>query len=322
MNNKSLIYGLLSLASVGTIAGLAMTSQSQAEVQISGKNSPAQIQEKLSEHNNHHLKQSGNAATPGMGMMNHHQGEQHFIQMMIHHYQMTEDMANLALDKAERPEIQRFAQAVKTEQNRKIEQLKAWYKQWYGTEVPAVSEMRMHPGGNQNMPMNSGTGMHPGGNQDMPMNSGTGMHPGGNQNMPMNSGTGMHPGGNQDMPMNSGTGMHPGGNQNMPMNSGTGMHPGGNQNMPMHQGMNMMSMMNKMGNMNMMAVDLEALKNAPDFDKAFMEQMIPHQKMAVMMAGMVLDSNRPEVRNLAQSILQEESAEIEQMRQWYQTWYQ
>ncbi|MEQ9484743.1 DUF305 domain-containing protein [Coleofasciculus sp. F4-SAH-05] len=258
MNNKSLLYGFLSLATIGTITGLAMTNQSQAEVQITGKNSPAQIQGKLSGHNNHHLKQSGNAATPGMEMMNHHQGEQHFIQMMIHHYQMTEDMANLALDKAQRPEIQRFAQTVKTEQNRKIEQLKAWYKQWYGTEVPAVSQMRMHPGGNQNMPMNSGTGMH----------------------------------------------------------------PGGNQNMPMHQGMNMMSMMNKMGNMNMMAVDLDALKNAPDFDKAFMEQMIPHQKMAVMMAGMVLDSNRPEVRNLAQSILQEESAEIEQMRQWYQTWYQ
>jgi uncharacterized protein (DUF305 family) len=290
MNNKSLIYGLLSLATIGTITGLAMTKQSQSEVQTSGKNSPVQIQEKLSGHNNHHLKQAGNATTPGMGMMNHHQGEQHFIQMMIHHYQMTEDMANLALDKAERPEIKRFAQAAKTEQNRKIEQLKAWYKQWYGTEVPAVSEMRMHPGGNQDMPMNSGTGMHPGGNQNMPMSSGTGMHPGGNQNMPMNS--------------------------------GTGMHSGGNQNMPMSQGMNMMSMMNKMGNMNMMAIDLEALKNAPDFDKAFMEQMIPHQKMAVMMAGMVLDSNRPEVRNLAQSILQEESAEIEQMRQWYQTWYQ
>ncbi|MEQ9354620.1 DUF305 domain-containing protein [Coleofasciculus chthonoplastes] len=290
MNNKSLLYGFLSLATIGTITGLAMTNQSQAEVQIPGKNSPAQIQENRSGHNNHHLKQSGNAATPGMEMMNHHQGEQHFIQMMIHHYQMTEDMANLALDKAQRPEIQRFAQTVKTEQNRKIEQLKTWYKQWYGTEAPAVSQMRMHPGGNQDMPMNSGTGMHPGGNQDMPMNSGTGMHPGGNQNMPMNS--------------------------------GTGMHPGGNQNMPMHQGMNMMSMMNKMGNMNMMAVDLDTLKNAPDFDKAFMEQMIPHQKMAVMMAGMVLDSNRPEVRNLAQSILQEESAEIEQMRQWYQTWYQ
>ena len=233
MNTKSLIYGFLSLATVGTIAGLAMTNQSKAEVQITGKNSPSQIQETQSGHNNHHLKQSGNAATPGMGMMNHHQGEQHFIQMMIHHYQMTENMANLALDKAQRPEIQRFAQAAKTEQNRKIEQLKTWYKQWYGTEVPAVSQMRMHP----------------------------------------------HSGENQDMPMHSGTGMHPGGNQNMPMHSGTGMHPGGNQDMPMHQGMDMMSMMNNMGNMNMMAVDLEALKNAPDFDKAFMEQMIPHQKM-------------------------------------------
>ena len=110
MNTKSFIYGFISLATVGTISGLSMTNQSQAEVQITGKNSPEQIQETRSGHNNYHLKQSGNAATPGMRMMNHHQGEQHFIQMMIHHYQMTEDMANLALDKAQRPEIKRFAQ--------------------------------------------------------------------------------------------------------------------------------------------------------------------------------------------------------------------
>jgi uncharacterized protein (DUF305 family) len=49
--------------------------------------------------------------------------------------------------------------------------------------------------------------------------------------------------------------------------------------------------------------------------------MIPHHKMAVMMAGMVVDSERPEMRNLAKSILQTQSDEIERMRQWDQTWY-
>jgi uncharacterized protein (DUF305 family) len=49
--------------------------------------------------------------------------------------------------------------------------------------------------------------------------------------------------------------------------------------------------------------------------------MIPHHKMAVMMAGMVLDSDRSEIRDLAKSIIQAQSNEIEQMRQWQQTWY-
>lgn len=98
----------------------------------------------------------------------------------------------------------------------------------------------------------------------------------------------------------------------MPMHSGTGM----NQGMPMNSGLGM-DMMNMMGMMN---VDLESLKNAPDFDKAFIEQMIPHHKMAVMMAGMVLDSPHPELRNLGKSIIQAQSAEIEQMLGWQQVW--
>ena len=77
----------------------------------------------------------------------------------------------------------------------------------------------------------------------------------------------------------------------------------------------------KMMGMNMMGADLGALKNTPDFDKAFIEQMIPHHKMAVMMAGMALDSEHPEIRNLAKSIIQTQSAEIEQMQQWNQTWF-
>ncbi len=54
-----------------------------------------------------------------------------------------------------------------------------------------------------------------------------------------------------------------------------------------------------------MGTDLNALENAADFDREFIVQMIPH----------------PEIRNLAQSIARSQSAEIEQMQQWYQTWY-
>ena len=107
-----------------------------------------------------------------------------------------------------------------------------------------------------------------------------------------------------DVPTVSSTGM--------PMHSGTGM----NQGMPMNSGLGM-DMMQMMGMMNM---DLTALKNAPNFDRVFIEEMIPHHQMAVMMAAMVLDSPHPELRNLGKAIIQTQSAEIEQMFQWQQAW--
>ncbi|NDJ20659.1 DUF305 domain-containing protein [Nostoc sp. B(2019)] len=87
-----------------------------------------------------------------------------------------------------------------------------------------------------------------------------------------------------------------------------------------NQGMMAMSMHHDMRGMD---VDLETLKNAQDFDREFISQMIPHHQMAVMMARMVVNNGtHPEVRNLAQSIIKTQTAEITQMRQLYQAWYQ
>jgi len=71
----------------------------------------------------------------------------------------------------------------------------------------------------------------------------------------------------------------------------------------------------------MMAVDLKALETAPNFDQAFIKEMIPHHKMALMMSSMIVDSDRPEMRTLSREIVQAQSTEIEQMRQWYKAWY-
>ena len=69
--------------------------------------------------------------------------------------------------------------------------------------------------------------------------------------------------------------------------------------------------------------DVRTLSNASDFDKAFIEQMIPHHQMAIVMAQMLeAGTNRPEMKTLAQNIIVSQSAEIEQMRDWYATWYQ
>jgi len=86
--------------------------------------------------------------------------------------------------------------------------------------------------------------------------------------------------------------------------------------MPMTKPMGM-----PMGMQNMMTGDLKALESAPDFDKAFIKEMLVHHKMALMMSSMVIDSDRPEMRTLSTAIAQAQSSEIEQMRQWYKTWY-
>lgn len=69
--------------------------------------------------------------------------------------------------------------------------------------------------------------------------------------------------------------------------------------------------------------DLEVLEAAPVFDKEFIEQMIPHHQMGVMMARMVLSrTDRPEIEELARSIIKTQTAEIKQMRDWYRAWYE
>jgi len=80
-------------------------------------------------------------------------------------------------------------------------------------------------------------------------------------------------------------------------------------------------MMNHTGEAMKNMTDLNSLKNANPFDKAFLEQMIAHHEMAVMMAQGVLNSERPEIRELANSIIKAQTAEIELMKEWLSKWY-
>jgi uncharacterized protein (DUF305 family) len=59
-----------------------------------------------------------------------------FIEMMIPHHRGAIEMAQMALNKAKNPEIKKLAESIVKDQNREIEQMQAWYKQWYGTSVP------------------------------------------------------------------------------------------------------------------------------------------------------------------------------------------
>jgi uncharacterized protein (DUF305 family) len=80
-------------------------------------------------------------------------------------------------------------------------------------------------------------------------------------------------------------------------------------------------MMSGGGMANMMTAQVQKLSTATDSDRVFLEEMIPHHKMALMMTSHIVDSDRPELRTLAKNIMQTQTAEIEQMRRWYNTWY-
>jgi len=70
----------------------------------------------------------------------------------------------------------------------------------------------------------------------------------------------------------------------------------------------------------MMNMDLGAAD--ADFDLRFINAMIPHHESAITMAQDALSkSKRPEIKKLAQSIIDSQQAEINQMKQWRKTWY-
>ncbi len=70
----------------------------------------------------------------------------------------------------------------------------------------------------------------------------------------------------------------------------------------------------------MMNMDLGATD--AEFDLRFINAMIPHHESAITMAKDALSkSQRPEIKKLAQSIIDSQQAEINQMKQWRKTWY-
>jgi uncharacterized protein (DUF305 family) len=69
--------------------------------------------------------------------------------------------------------------------------------------------------------------------------------------------------------------------------------------------------------------DMKALETAADFDKAFLEAMIPHHQLALMMVQMLeAGTTRPEMLQLAKNITVSQSKEIKDMQSWYKAWYQ
>jgi uncharacterized protein (DUF305 family) len=150
----------------------------------------------------------------------------HFIEQMIPHHEDAITMAKIAKTKSQRPEIQQLSQDIITSQGQEINQMKDWYKSWFGKEVPSNQDTMSHHGMTDN-------------------------------------------------------------------------------SSKMHMGM--------MGN----DMDMTRLESAENFDKVFLEDMIVHHQMAVMMANMLKNSTfRPEMKSIADNIIRVQTEEIEMMRTW------
>ena len=213
MNNQNnkLVYGIGGII-IGVLLGMFFTSTMFSDQQNGGLGMMNRDRNEMLDGNRNEM----------MGSI-----DRHFIEQMIPHHEGAVAMAELALQKSNRPEIKSLATAIIEGQSKEIKDMKAWYRDWFGDDVPKVS-----------------TGM-----------------------------------------MDNG------------MMSQSGRHMGGKE-------------------------EMANLENAPDFDKAFLEAMISHHQLAIMMAQMLeAGTNRPEMLQLAKNITISQSKEIEDMQSWYQAWY-
>lgn len=88
--------------------------------------------------------------------------DEQFIDMMVPHHESAVAMAKLAKERSERPEIKELADEIIAAQEKEIAQLKAWRKEWFGSdETPPMSAMPLLPG--------MGMGGHDLGEQTMDM---------------------------------------------------------------------------------------------------------------------------------------------------------
>ena len=162
--------------------------------------------------------------------------DQQFIDMMVPHHLSAVEMAKIAVDRGEHPELKALAANIVAAQESEIAQMREWRKDWFGSaQTPPIDAMPLLPG----MQMED----HSMGEMEM--------------------------GGTMDM-----------------------------------------------------TTDIETLRNAQPFDKAFLEAMIPHHESAITAAQLAQRSaTKAEIKELAAAIVGAQQAEIARMRAWLDAWY-
>jgi uncharacterized protein (DUF305 family) len=89
----------------------------------------------------------------------------------------------------------------------------------------------------------------------------------------------------------------------------------GTSNVPMEMSP---KQMRRMG----MMMDPKRLSKREPFDEAFIDAMIPHHQSAIYMSQVAQEESKiPEIKELAENIVDAQKREIEQMKQWRKQWY-
>ena len=71
-----------------------------------------------------------------------------------------------------------------------------------------------------------------------------------------------------------------------------------------------------------MTANPQELANRNPFDRAFIDAMIPHHQSAIAMANVALEeSKNPQIRQIAEDIVNAQQREISQMLRWRARWY-
>lgn len=95
------------------------------------------------------------------------------------------------------------------------------------------------------------------------------------------------------------------------------------ESMPLIPGMDMPGMdgMSMGGTMDM-TVDIDALRTAEPFDRAFIEAMTVHHESAIAAATIIAGAtDRAELKQVAAEIIEAQQREIDQMQGWLLAWY-
>lgn len=69
-------------------------------------------------------------------------------------------------------------------------------------------------------------------------------------------------------------------------------------------------------------MDMESLTRAKPFDRIFIDEMVGHHQGAIRMAHAVMDKAKDsEIKQLANSVVETQTSEINDMNKWRKTWY-
>lgn len=233
--------------------------------------------------------------------------ELRFMEGMIDHHQMALDMAVDCVAREISAELRAECEAVIAAQQPEIEQMQAWLLEWYNVDYTPMSMADMgglHGGGDIAGMMAPMMGMMDGMMQmDMPDEMRDMM----NQMRGMMTMMGMMHGGGTGMDMMGGGmgGMGHGGQPAAVPSMGHGGHGG-------HGGANTLSPHTDPAMMMGMFAGFNRLTGV-DYEIAWLESMIDHHDDAIHMSERLLargDTGHAELRDLAQAIIDAQSAEI------------